>query len=546
MISVTRSAIILLLVSGCTGFLTRAQSQVKPSVKLAVVVGTVTIKGKPAAGIVVGLRMSDSGSPYEPTFKARTDQDGNYRITGVPSGTYGVAPAAPAFVVTNKDNSGGETLVVIAGETVEGVNFELVRGGVISGKIVDAEGRPVIEQPVFLFNADAPPNQRLQGYGLKQIQTDDRGFYRIFGIAAGRYKVAAGQGDGRFQRGMFRNSYQQTFYPDVFDSSKASVIEVGEGSDTSNINMTLRTVQTFAASGRVIDGENGQPMSGVRLGLQIMAAEQRGSYSGTMMSSNSKGEFKLENLRSGNYGIFIMPEQGSDLRSDVAPFEISDQDVNDIVIKTTKGLASVSGVVVLENTQDKLVWAKLLKLHIYGYVQKTSPSPTMGNQSPINLDGSFTLGGLDPGSLYISLGGEYEPLMKGFNVARIERNGMVEGRNIEIKNGERITDIRVVVTYGNAIVHGVVKFDNGPLPAGARVNIRVKKDGTDFRPPRVDARGSFIMDGMPAGTYELEVNLYIPGKLRKPQVPTKQMVNVADGVVTDVIINVENPDPTSP
>jgi hypothetical protein len=548
MISVTRYAIALLIVSCSIGFITRAQSQVRPPIKRAVVVGTVTIKGKPASEIVVGLRVNDSGTPYEPTFKAKTDQDGNYRITGVPSGTYYLAPAAPSFVVSNKGNAGGETIVVIGGETVEGVNFELVRGGVISGKVMDAEGRPVIEQPISLVNADTALNQRVSVYPIQQIHTDDRGFYRMFGIAAGRYKIAAGQGDERFYVGLGRSSYKQTFYPDVFDSSKASVIEVVEGSDISNINITLRAVQTFAVSGRVIDGENGQPIAGVRFGLQTIASEQRGSYTGIMMPSNSQGNFKLENLRPGNYGIFIMREPGSDLQSEVVPFEIVDQDVSGIVVKTSKGGWSLTGIIVIENTEDKAAWAKLLQLRIYGYVQKAGPSGNMGNSSTINSDGSFSLNGLDSGSLYISLGGANRTLMKGFNVARIERSGIVEGRNIEIKNGERITDVRVVVTYGTAIVQGVVKFENGPLPAGARAFIRVMKDGDNLRPPQVDARGNFIIDGMPAGIYELEVTVHIPGAARKPRPPTKQQVNVSDGVVTDVIINVENPDlgPTSP
>jgi hypothetical protein len=45
-----------------------------------------------------------------------------------------------------------------------------------------------------------------------------------------------------------------------------------------------------------------------------------------------------------------------------------DQDVNGLVIKSTKAAASLSGTVVLE-TYDKAVFAKLAQLRIQGYVQ---------------------------------------------------------------------------------------------------------------------------------------------------------------------------------
>ena len=54
--------------------------------------GRITIKGKPAPGVVVGLLLNQQMESNS-ALKATTDQDGRYRITNVPAGTYQVIPA---------------------------------------------------------------------------------------------------------------------------------------------------------------------------------------------------------------------------------------------------------------------------------------------------------------------------------------------------------------------------------------------------------------------------------------------------------------------
>lgn len=77
-----------------------AQTETQPNKKTATgpVSGTVTIRGKPAVGLAVRLRTNDSGSSSESMLKGITDQEGKYRIGGIPPGTYQVAPIAWGFV----------------------------------------------------------------------------------------------------------------------------------------------------------------------------------------------------------------------------------------------------------------------------------------------------------------------------------------------------------------------------------------------------------------------------------------------------------------
>jgi hypothetical protein len=76
--------------------------------------GRITLHGKGAAGIIVGVRNSDFSPQPLPAIKATTDPDGNYRIPGIPAGSYQVSPMSPAYVVTDlvATRASGRTLLL--------------------------------------------------------------------------------------------------------------------------------------------------------------------------------------------------------------------------------------------------------------------------------------------------------------------------------------------------------------------------------------------------------------------------------------------------
>ena len=62
-----------------------------------------------------------------------------------------------------------------------------------------------------------------------------------------------------------------------------------------------------------------------------------------------------------------------------------------------------------------------------------------------------------------------------FNILRVERDGVVKKNGVEIKPGQQVTGVKFMVSYGTGIVRGEVQFLNGPLPAGGRVDVWLKK-----------------------------------------------------------------------
>src|SRR5687768_16988089 len=252
-------------------------SQTTPPKELtATITGKVTVQGKAVAGVIISLRSTEPGS-YRQLMDQRgvTNASGEYQITNVPPGNYIVAPAGGAFVVAGEAKS-ERSVIVNKAETIEDFDFSLMPGGVITGRVVDPDGRPVIEEEIHLF---ASRDERTFTPWPATI-TDDRGVYRIFGLKPGAYKVAAGRDDegGSSRR---HGVHTRTFYPGISDFAEATVIQVTEGSEASNIDITVsRLLTTYTASGRIVDGVTGQPVANVGYGFARFLNEAKSSNLG--------------------------------------------------------------------------------------------------------------------------------------------------------------------------------------------------------------------------------------------------------------------------
>jgi 5-hydroxyisourate hydrolase-like protein (transthyretin family) len=500
----------------------------------ATVSGKVTIKGKPAPGVVVGLR---SARPTEgdATFKAATDQEGNYRIIDLPAGSYWIAPVAPAFVIRGMDESSGKPLIVSADEHVEGIDFELIRGGVITGKVVDAEGHPVVEERVSLIVV----GDRNRGTHTEQVHdTDDRGIYRMFGIPPGNYKVLIGM-DGSFFSGAGRGrpTHRPTFYPDATDVAQATVIEIAEGTEVTRIDFTLGPLsQGYSVSGRVLD-ESGNPVPNAPIALtritHLDANRTSGFVASTGTRSDKQGEFRVENLSPGKYSVTVSPPAESDMRPEAATFDLLDQDVTGLVIKTSNG-ASVAGILVLEGAKGTDLMSNLSEPFME--VNVTRENSTWGRSVPINPDGSFRVGGLDAGIVKFSI-----ESTNRLTVSQIERDGVAQPNAIQIQNGEHLNGIRVVLVRRNGSARGVIKVENGVLPANGRFVVQLTKaedPSGNVASADVDSRGHFLVEGLAGGNYELRVFAYVPGSSQR--LPSaRQLVSVTEGAVTEITVTLD-------
>ena len=136
------------------------------------------------------------------------------------------------------------------------------------------------------------------------------------------------------------------------------------------------------------------------------------------------------------------------------------------------------------------------------------------------------------------------PVAQGVSVARVERDGIVQSRGLEIKGDESITGVRLVLKYLSGVIRGGIKATNGDFPPGTHFSAALRNPSTDsprsLRSAMVDSRGRFFIDGLADGTYEIVVNVTIfrPNTPRK-SFTAKQPATILDGNVTDVVVTID-------
>ena len=511
------SPFLLLLVLEVASF-AQVPAANKANAKIA---GRIIIDGHPALAIQVLLKKRDgqedlaSASTQSPAVTAITNADGQYQITNLAAGAYRVSVYAPAYVIEGESLLSyeyGKTVNIADGEQIENLDFSLMRGGVITGKVTDEYGKPVIAEGVGAFRLDQQGKRdNAAAFQMLRWQTDDRGVYRIFGLDPGRYIVGVGaSSDDSLQPIGNRGSSRRTYHPDVVDESRAKIIEVMPGGEVENVDIKLaRTTKGYTASGRVIDAETSKPLPGVTIGCEFAKTAGSNFRIGDT-TTNSNGEFRIEGLSPNTYIASVFNPGQSDLYSDPVNFDTADDDVVGLEIKMIRG-ASISGLAEVEGTRDPSVLALLSQVAVRA--EGTSQDTTMlimmlmqgGGVGTINSNGTLRIAGVRPGRTRIVA--LPPPELKGFTLARVERNG-AEIKDFDVAQGEQITGVRLVFTYGTSVLAGHVEIKGGALPLNAQMTVRIVREGASpeqwwlSKQANVDARGQFSIEGVSEGNYK--------------------------------------------
>jgi hypothetical protein len=520
--------------------------------------GQVMLGEQPASGVTIALTQRRQITAINvPFIQTVTDSEGRFHLTNIAAGTYAVAPLVPGFVVPNENSSFGEgrSVNIDEGEAVDGVNFSIKRGGVITGRVTDENHEPIIETRLTLMRVtEQGPPQPVYVRNPFMSTTDDRGIYRIYGLPAGRYKVSIGElpDSSAIITSRGNPPYQRTFHPDVLDESKAEIIEVSEGGEAINVDISVNAkIKTYAVTGHIVHAVTGKPIRNVMYGYGAVMNQGPGgeSYMGSSTSANnrtnSRGEFRIEGITPGSYAVFMVKEQGMDLYAAPEVFEIKVANVSGLEMKVQSGI-SINGVAVVEGATNAALRSALLQTYISAQISPRALEANSGS-SKISIDGTFRLSGLRAGKARLSAYSMQDA--KKFTLLRVEQNGVEVTDGIAIKEGDQITDVRLVLAYGTARIRGQVKVETGELPEGLGFMVMVgRKTGAEIRPQgmftEVDRRGRFIIEDLIAGEYELTLQ---PRYYQRPKPgasmirPLKQMVTVTDGA--EVPINfIINPD----
>jgi protocatechuate 3,4-dioxygenase beta subunit len=476
-----------------------------PAGRTATVHGKVVAddNGSPVRYAAIQLRRS--GNTQE-TVTVTTNDSGLFEIQNLEPGAYTARAAKPGFVSTvwkgTTDDLG--QLKLSAGQ-VEEVVFRLPRAAAISGTITDPYGEPVNNATVQAM-VKTYSGGRVQLVFRSTAQTDDRGEYRVYNLAAGRYYLQVTKRPNLAEAGA---PMATTLFPGASHLEDAQPIVLKPGEDRQGINVTLQEATLFDVSGRVFDAETGQPVTNAFLNL--MPANANGFNANDRAEAD--GTFRIRNVVPGSYRLMVTApsvDRNKPPTSVTRLLDMTNGAVSDLVIRvgpgsTVKGTVKSAGGPVPEGVQVSLT-------------QRAAEGAYNAFTATTDEDGAFEILHVGPGSYELGAnpGRQYPngnwPLFFLASASLKLGSASAPARDvsdtpIEIGDSDSI-ELSVTIDLRTASVSGkLLDTEEKPIPNTwlALVSADPKKRLINryFHSARSGRDGSFKLPGLSPGDYLL-------------------------------------------
>jgi hypothetical protein len=538
----------------------------------------------PAKGtaVISGVLLSDDAQP-KPLRRARitltspalrvglttiTHDNGTFRFDQLPAGNYTLRAVKEAYVPVSfgavRPGRSGTPIVLRDGES-RPVSLRMPRGGVITGTVTGSDGQPVSGVGVNTFVTRYNPSigeRRLATASMGPSGmvvgangvTDDRGVYRLFGLAPDDYFVVVALralpvvGDLRTlseaevrralaevrstaPRGQPGSSsspnpaatppadvgrsvaYSPVYFPGTTVASQATPITLAKGEERSGVDITLQYVPTARVEGQVIS-----PRAGLAAPFVMLTSTQPAiaPEAGTRQSrqTNPDGTFSFSGVPPGHYTVMGSVSERPALSSvpsatftAVAEVNVDGQDVTNVMLTLQPGV-TLSGRLAFEGAQPPAVDFTKLRLSL-PLVQTGIMRPASTGPVQFDASGRFTIAGVPPG-VFRTMGAS---AMQGLRTpigAWWLKSISIDGREMLDRPLEiRQSSDNVVVTLSDraSALSGRVRDAQG-LPAAGAAIVAFGADPSSWfansrriAGVRAGADGAYSIRNLPAGEY---------------------------------------------
>jgi len=456
------------------------------------------------ARVVLSNEDDNALNPYV----AFTDGAGKFSLVSIRPGRYRVVAARDGYLPSSSGenaSSAPSILALNAGQQVTGLVFRLQRYAAIAGRVADADGD--IAEGVTV-EAVASHNFRGRQITVAEgaAQTDDRGEYRIFHLAPGRYYLRATPQNRSFRTfGSVElptstlasfGGYVPTFYPNGTDVARASQLEVKAGDDIEGMDIELERLRTYTVRGRVLNTADEVP---TRLAIVDLVPEDSGAefYDAMrpfVVTNESTGAFEVHDVPPGSYSAVANYNDSENQLMGSAPVQVVDADVDSIRIVIARG-AELHGRIIREGavpTKDVVLLLESVELR----------NLTTSKRIDVKTDGAFSTTGLQDGT--------YDLVVRSRCDACFIKSATAGGQDV-LKQGLRVTSwtapspLEVVYSANSGTVDGVVSTDNGRSASNATVVLLPDPYRPtawhDYLEESTDQFGHFICKGVAPGKY---------------------------------------------
>jgi hypothetical protein len=431
----------------------------------------------------------------------------------------------------------------------------MIKGGVVTGAVVDGNGRPAPGVSVsvlkYIYRDFSGELALSTETSASSTTTDDRGVYRAWGLSPGNYVVMATPqlGSGRGASSDFhqlttndvaraiaaakgrasgaapaaapaapRVNYAPVFYPGTPDVSQAATIALKEGEERTGIDIPIGLFRTARVEGTVRTAD-GSPLPEV-LPVSLVPGGPQGDLLGAPGSGRARvvrvdraGSFLLTDVAPGRYAVVINTGQAV-ARGRTAPpsagpalwamADVTIDGADTAVSLTLQPAMSARGRLVFEGASEPPKDTSKLRVVLMppGSGGNLSAGPAGGQ---VTADGTFTFANVIPGA--------YRILVLGSPGGWVLHSATGNGRDawdawLQVGPGE---DLDLVLTYTDrpTEISGTLRDAAGqPLPE--HIIVAIPADRTRWiagtrrvRAVRPGADGQFSMAGLPAGDYLL-------------------------------------------
>jgi Carboxypeptidase regulatory-like domain len=511
------------------------------------------------------VRVAAATADRQVTRSAVTDDSGRFVMTGLPAGRYLLTAAKPGYASysygATRPNRPGTAVVLGEGQRLTGLTLRMARGAVISGQLVDQNGDPFAGAQVYAMrNVFVGTGQR-QLVPAGSSLTDDRGHYRIWGLAAGDYVISANAGFGAaamrpdmeiarltdadiaravsdLGRGTARPGgpagaggappdaaappprtvgYASVFYPGTFVASQATAIKVGAGEERAGVDFPLSLVPTAKVEGTIAVPEG---VSAQGLSVQMIGNNPAGMLLDVLRRANptADGSFTFAGVAPGTYTIVVRgqpprpapaapaarpgpPQQPTHWAT--AEVTVDGQDISGLSLMLQPGM-TVKGRVQFEGTTT-LPDATRFRI-TFAPVQNQGEVTVGVSGTQPDASGAFSMVGVTPGRYRINA---VVASVRPDTTWRV-KSAVVDGRDaLDFPIELRSQPGEVVVTFSDQSTElsGIVQDAAGqPAPEYHVVIFAADRNywtapSRRIRSLRPSADGKYTVSGLPPGEY---------------------------------------------
>jgi Carboxypeptidase regulatory-like domain len=286
----------------------------------------------------------------EHRIATKTFADGHFALRNVPPGQYKLRVSRNGYVEQElnqrKPGDPGATFTLRAGQRISDLVFKLARAAVITGKVFDEDGEPMVGVSVRAVRREFSKGRKGFGFASENT-TDDLGEFRLFGLAPGRYYISAQLsawdhivGDPEFSgsdKNIGEKGYTKVYYPSALEVAKASSIYVKEGEEVPSIDIFMKEVTVYSVRGKVQYLFPHRGTGDTQIMITRRAQNPGWEIVGEQILVKADGSFQIPELAPGEYTVrayFFDQEKFYSTQEDI---DVVNADVDGLTLSLAQG-----------------------------------------------------------------------------------------------------------------------------------------------------------------------------------------------------------------